>query len=415
MPQFIKRHIISDLLKHLESEEITLLVGPRQAGKTTIMLHLKQILEKKGAKTLHLDIDRDDHRIYFNSQTDLVNYLNLFFGLHKGYVFIDEIQRLENAGLFLKGIYDRNLPYKLIVSGSGSLELKEKIHESLAGRKRIFEISTITFKEFVDYKTNYRYSQHLPDFFQYDKSLPHTLFSEYFYFGGYPKVILAETIEEKKKTIQDIYQSYVEKDIQNLIHIKKTDSFIHLVTLLSSQIGQLVNITEISRLLNIDRETVKLYLWYLEKTFIIHRINPYFSNIRKELTKMPIYYFNDIGLRNYIRNQFTVAPQIDDGFLFQNFVYQLLKISSQYKDSRLHFWRTKDGGEVDFIALQGSTPTPIEIKYSSLSKIELNQSMINFITTYKPLKLYLINLQLNSSLTKHNCTIKAIPYYFLIA
>ncbi|MDO9027426.1 MAG: DUF4143 domain-containing protein [Candidatus Roizmanbacteria bacterium] len=327
---------------------------------------------------------------------------------------MDEIQRLENAGLFLKGIYDRNLPYKLIVSGSGSLELKEKIHESLAGRKRIFIISTITFKEFVDYKSNYRYSQHILDFFQYDKSLPQTLFSEYFYFGGYPKVILAETIEEKKKTIQDIYQSYVEKDIQNLIHIKKTDSFIHLVTLLSSQIGQLVNITEISRLLNIDRETVKLYLWYLEKTFIINRINPYFSNIRKELTKMPIYYFNDIGLRNYIRNQFTVAPQINDGFLFQNFVYQLLKISSQYKDSRLHFWRTKDGGEVDFIALQGSTPIPIEIKYSSLSKIELNQSMINFITTYKPLKLYLINLQLNSSLTKHNCIINAIPYYFLI-
>ena len=92
MPTFIKRHIISDLLKHLESKEITLLVGPRQAGKTTIMLHLKEILGKKKAKTLHLDIDRDDHRIYFNSQTDLVNYLNLFFGNHKGYVFIDEIQ-----------------------------------------------------------------------------------------------------------------------------------------------------------------------------------------------------------------------------------------------------------------------------------------------------------------------------------
>ena len=119
-------------------------------------------------------------------------------------------------------------------------------------------------------------------------------------------------------------------------------------------------------------------------------------------------------MRNYIRYQFTGAPQINDGFLFQNFVYQLLKISFQYKDSLLHFWRTKDGGEVDFIALQGLVPTPIEIKYSSLSKIELNQSMINFITTYKPLKMHLINLQLNSSFTKHNCTIQAIPYYFLI-
>ena len=414
MNDFIYRDNIKKIFKHLGSKEISILIGPRQAGKTTIMLHIKDQLVKQGEKTLLLNIDRDDHRKYFNSQTDLVNYLDLYFGNNKGYLFIDEIQRLESAGLFLKGIYDRNLPYKMIISGSGSLELKEKIHESLAGRKRIFEISTITFKEFVDYKTNYRYSKRLLDFFQYDKSLPQTLFSEYFYFGGYPKVILAETIEEKKQTIQDIYQSYVEKDVQSLIHIKKTDSFMHLVMLLSSQIGQLVNIAEISRLLNIDRGTVKLYLWYLEKTFIIDRINPYFSNIRKELTKMPIYYFNDIGLRNYIRNQFTVAPQINDGFLFQNFVYQLLKISFQYKDSLLHFWRTKDGGEVDFIALQGLVPTPIEIKYSSLSKIELNQSMINFITTYKPLKMHLINLQLNSSLIKHNCIIRAIPYYFLI-
>ena len=414
MDIFIQRDSIKEIINHLKSKEITVLVGPRQAGKTTIMINIKERLDKQGVKTLLLNIDRDDHRVYFNTQTDLVNYLSLYFGKEKGYLFIDEIQRLDNAGLFLKGIYDRNLPYKLIVSGSGSLELKEKIHESLAGRKRVFEIPTITFFEFINFKTDYKFVNKIHDFFLYDKTLPETLLQEYLYFGGYPKVILAETIEEKKKTIQDIYQSYVEKDVQNLIHIKKTDSFIHLVTLLSSQIGQLVNITEISRLLNIDRETVKLYLWYLEKTFIINRINPYFSNIRKELTKMPIYYFNDIGLRNYIRNQFTVAPQINDGFLFQNFVYQLLKISSQYKDSRLHFWRTKDGGEVNFIALQGSTPTPIEIKYSSLSKIELNQSMINFITTYKPLRLYLINLQLNSSLTKHNCTIKAIPYYFFI-
>ena len=135
MTAFIQRTSIEEITKHLQSKEITMLVGPRQAGKTTIMLLIKEQLDKQGEKTLHLNIDQDDHRKYFNSQTDLVNYLNLYFGTKKGYLFIDEIQRLDNAGLFLKGIYDRNLPYKMIVSGSGSLELKEKIHESLAGRK----------------------------------------------------------------------------------------------------------------------------------------------------------------------------------------------------------------------------------------------------------------------------------------
>ncbi|EKE14756.1 MAG: hypothetical protein ACD_12C00312G0013 [uncultured bacterium] len=414
MTAFIKRNCIEEITKHLQSKEITILVGPRQAGKTTIMLHIKEQLDKQGAKTLHLNIDQDDHRVYFNSQTDLVNYLKLYFGAEKGYLFIDEIQRLDNAGLFLKGIYDRNLPYKMIVSGSGSLELKEKIHESLAGRKRIFEIPTITFSEFINFKTNYQFINKVNDFFKYDKTLPETLLQEYLYFGGYPKVVLANTIEEKGDTIKEIYNSYVEKDIQNLIHIEKTENFINLVSVLSSQIGQLVNRTELSQTLNIDRETLKTYLWYLEKTFIIKRINPFFSNIRKELTKMPIFYFTDIGLRNYNRNQFMTPPNKTDGFLFQNFIYQLLKESKMFNNSKINFWRTKDGAEVDFIAHLGSDIIPIEVKNSSLDNIDLNQSIHSFIAFYKPRKLYLINKSLDSTLVVNNCEITAIPFFKLL-
>lgn len=415
MTAFIQRISIEEITKHLESKEITMLVGPRQAGKTTIMLHIKEQLDKRGEKTLHLNIDRDDHRKYFNSQTDLVNYLNLYFGTKKGYVFIDEIQRLDNAGLFLKGIYDRNLPYKIIVSGSGSLELKEKIHESLAGRKRIFEIPTITFSEFINFKTNYQFKNKIHDFFKFDKSLPETLLQEYLYFGGYPKVVLANSLEEKINTIKEIYNSYVEKDIQNLIHIEKTENFINLVSVLSSQIGQLVNRTEMSQTLNIDRETLKTYLWYLEKTFIINRINPFFSNIRKELTKMPVFYFMDIGLRNYNRNQFMTPPEKTDGFLFQNFVYQILKESTKFKDAKINFWRTKDGAEIDFIAHLGNEIIPIEVKNSSLDTIELSQSIHSFITLYKPKKLYLINKNLESTLVMNNCEIEATPFSNLLS
>lgn len=414
MTVFIQRISIEEIRKHLQSKEITMLVGPRQAGKTTIMLHIKEQLDKQGEKTLHLNIDRDDHRKYFNSQTDLVNYLNLYFGTKKGYLFIDEIQRLDNAGLFLKGIYDRNLPYKIIVSGSGSLELKEKIHESLAGRKRIFEIPTITFSEFVNFKTNYQFINKINDFFHYDKTLPETLLQEYLYFGGYPKVVLANSLEEKINIIKEIYNSYVEKDIQNLIHVEKTENFINLLSVLSSQIGQLVNRTELSQTLNIDRETLKTYLWYLEKTFIINRINPFYSNIRKELTKMPVYYFTDIGLRNYKRDQFINPPEKNDGFLFQNFIYQLLKESKMFKDSKINFWRTKDGAEVDFIAHLGSDIVPIEVKNSSLKTIELSQSIHNFIALYKTKKLYLINRSLEEVKYVNGCEIIAIPFFKLL-
>ena len=84
MNDFIYRDNIEKISKHLESKEISMLVGPRQAGKTTIMLHIKDQLDKRGEKNLHLNIDRDDHHKYFNSQTDLVNYLNLYFGTKKG-------------------------------------------------------------------------------------------------------------------------------------------------------------------------------------------------------------------------------------------------------------------------------------------------------------------------------------------
>ena len=187
--QKIARKLLSDLKTHLDSKEISLIVGPRQSGKTTLMLELKSFLEQKGAKTVLLNLDFESDRIFFETQDNMLKKLDLEFGRKKGYVFIDEIQRKENAGVFLKGLYDRNLPYKFIVSGSGSLELKEKIHESLAGRKRLFELGTVSFEEFVDFKTDYKYSDKREEFFQLEKHRAAALLNEYLNFGGYPRVI----------------------------------------------------------------------------------------------------------------------------------------------------------------------------------------------------------------------------------
>jgi len=161
----IKRTLLEPLTAHISQKEISFIVGPRQAGKTTIMYLLKDWLEKNGERTLFLNLDIESDKQFFDSQADLVRKIELELGKHKGYVFIDEIQRKEDAGIFLKGIYDMNLPYKYIVSGSGSVELKERIHESLTGRKRIFGLSTLSFEEFVNYRTDYRYEDKLHDFF----------------------------------------------------------------------------------------------------------------------------------------------------------------------------------------------------------------------------------------------------------
>lgn len=130
----IKRRLLQELKNHLRKKEISLIIGPRQAGKTTLMLSLQDELNKNGEKTLFLSLDIEEEREFFSSQAKLLSKIGLEIGTKKGYIFIDEIQRKQDAGLFLKGIYDRNLPYKFIVSGSGSIELKERIHESLVGR-----------------------------------------------------------------------------------------------------------------------------------------------------------------------------------------------------------------------------------------------------------------------------------------
>ncbi len=284
------------------------------------MFMLKEYLEKAGKRTLFLNLDVESDKEFFANQAKLIKKIELEIGRKPGFVFIDEIQRKADAGIFLKGIYDMNLPYKFIVSGSGSVELKEKIHESLAGRKRIFELATLSFEELVNFKTDYKYENRLKDFFELEQNRVAEFLEDYLNFGGYPRIILAEERVEKLKLINEIYQSYLERDIAYLLQVHKTEAFSNLIKVMAAQIGNLVNLSELSSTLGIAIKTVRDYLWYLEKTFVLQRVTPYFRNIRKEITKSPIFYFYDFGLRNFALGSFGSLK--DPGFVFQNFVFK---------------------------------------------------------------------------------------------
>ena len=408
----IKRKLLSDLNAHLSQKEITFIIGPRQAGKTTLMLLLKDYLDKKGAKTLFMNLDIESDKQFFISQTNLTQKIKLEIGSQRGYVFIDEIQRKEDAGIFLKGIYDMRLPYKFIVSGSGSVELKERIHESLVGRKRIFELSTLSFEEFVNFKTNNKYENKLREFFSVDKEKTIYLLKEYLNFGGYPRVVLEELLEEKKRIMDEIYQSYLERDISYLLRIKKTEEFTNLVRISASQIGNLFNASEISRTLGISQKTVKDYFWYLQKTFIIHRVTPYFKNIRKEITKSPVFYFYDLGLRNYAAGTFgnMVSPQ-EMGMAFENFVFNMMRAKFLNTSTKIHFWRTKDGAEVDFIIDSGREQFPVEVKYRDLRRPEMSRSFRSFVEKYRPERAFIVNLGLDKELAMEGMKIRFIPFF----
>jgi uncharacterized protein len=410
--KLIKRSLLEDLISHLPAKEISLIVGPRQAGKTTLMNMLKDYLEKKGSSSLFLSLDSEADRHYFSSQQILINKIKLELGSKIGYVFIDEIQRKEDAGIFLKGIYDMNLPYKFIVSGSGSLELREKIHESLAGRKRIFELNTISFKEFMNFRTDYCYEDRLNEFFEVETDKLENLLTEYLNFGGYPKVVLEGRLDEKIRIIDEIFNSYMEKDISYLLQLEKTESFKFLIKILASQIGGMVNYSELSSTIGIALQTIKKYLWYAEKTFIVSRISPYFTNIRKEISKSPVFYFYDLGLRNYSLGLIgrPLTPN-DMGPIFENFIYNLSAEQIMHTPMKLHYWRTKDKAEVDFVIEYAKELLPIEVKYGKIKRIEVHRPLRNFIEKYQPKKAIVINLNMQESLMINNTKVVIMPFW----
>lgn len=407
----LKRTLFEQVKNHLDQKEITFIAGPRQAGKTTLMLALKEFLGRNGEKTIFLNLDIEKDKQFFNSQSELIKKIQLEIGAQKGFVFIDEIQRKENAGIFLKGIYDMNLPYKLIVSGSGSVELKENIHESLAGRKIIFNLNTLSFDEFVNFKTEYRYEKNLLDFFHLEKQQTKELLSEYLNFGGYPRVALEESLEGKNRMINEIYQSYLEKDIAYLLGIQKTEALTNLVKIVASQIGNLINYSEIASTLGLSQETVKKYLWYLEKTFIINKVTPYFKRVKREITKAPEFYFYDFGLRNYATGEFGNLQYQTQGFSFENLVFNILKETLVNTASKIHFWRSKDGAEVDFIVDRGKEIVALEVKFKELKKPELTRSLKNFLVKYQPRNVYVVNLLYKEDVAFGQTKIHFIPFY----
>lgn len=410
----IKRKLFKELKDHLSEKEISLIVGPRQAGKTFLMQSLKEYLDSKGEKNVFLSLDYEPDKKFFISQEGLIGKIELELGKEKGFVFIDEIQRKENAGLFLKGIYDLSLPYKFIVSGSGSLELKEKIHESLVGRKKLFELGTVSFDEFVDFKTDYKYSDKLPDFFTLEKDRTLALLAEYLNFGGYPRVILEDQLEKKNKEIDEIFRSYIEKDITYLLNIARPDAFSALIKILASQIGKIINYSNIAKQTAVSHATLKNYLWYAEKTFIIKMITPYFTNPQKEITKSPIVYFYDVGLRNFSLGLFGNINMPEElSFVFQNLIGNILEEKLRWTSRDIHFWRTLDKAEVDFVIDKGKEVLPIEVKYSSLSKPEMKRSMRSFIEKYKPKEAWVVNLALNKEIKIGNTLVRFLPFYSL--
>lgn len=399
MKNYVKRDLFDKVAKHLSNEEISLIIGPRQVGKTVLVKQLQKYLmeEKKISQKLiyyfNLDIIKD--RELFENQTEFIEFLKQKSLKNKIYVFVDEAQKAKEAGVFFKGVYDSDLPVKLILTGSSSLEIRSKIHESLTGRKRVFHLLPFSFLEILNYRNSELYNLVVSrkKIFAYDLEKILNLFFDYSVFGGYPQTVLVEDDEEKTEYLKEIFNSYIEKDIIGFLRIENESNFSKLVKLLAAQIGSLINVAELSSLVNTDRYTIGRYLLNLEKTFVVYNLKPFFSNPRQELVKASKIYFIDNGLRNLSLENFNkpFAGRQDKGALLENAVLKELLLLKHLKNFNLKFWRSKQKAEVDFIIEQGIDILPIEIK-SNLSSAKLEASLLGFISRYQPKKALVVNL-----------------------
>lgn len=411
----IKRDLYTQLKEHLQQPEMSVIVGPRQAGKTTLMEQLRTELHGVGERTMFFNMDVEADRRIMETQERLIQAIRAAVGRERGYVFLDEIQRKESAGVFLKGLYDLRLPYKFVVSGSGSLELKAKIHESLAGRKRMFELRTCSFLEFAQYRTAYQYSDRIGEFFAADRVRTDALLEEYVSRGGYPRAMIAERLDEQRAIMAELFRAYLERDVVVLLGVEKDEAFTSLVRLLAREVGQVLNIAALAQTIGIAPRTVQLYLHYLEQTFIVRKVTPFFKNARKEIRKSPTYYFSDLGMRAYAADTYGL-PTIGQGsgFAFQQFIFRVLDEHAAATYARLHFWRTKDGAEVDFVLSRGDEVVPIEVKDAVLRAPTAGRSLRSFIAQYHPPRVYVIHRGEQFDVRVDATVVQFLPWYTLV-
>jgi len=397
---YITRKLEATILKYLDTKEILAIVGPRQAGKTTLLKQIQSHLTRAVFLTFE---DREELELF---EQDIKNFAKKYSNYK--YIFIDEFQYSKSGGKNLKFLYDICPELKIIISGSSAVDLTIQAIKFLVGRVFVFHLYQLDFEEYVGFKDVglfNLYKEFKNDFNlitaeinQLTVSIPvskqfNRILEEFIIWGGYPRVILSETTEEKKLVIKNIYNTYFLRDIRDTLGLIDDFKLSKLIKALAIQIGQLVEYNELRTISDYDYLSLKKYLNVLEKTFIAQAIKPFFKNKRNEIIKNPKVYFFDTGLRNYIINDFNILEnRIDRGFLYENFIFnQLLK-----QEIIPNFWRTKSKAEVDFVVNIDNSIIPIESK-TTVNKIQLTKSYGSFIEQYKPAK----GIFLNNAIFQH--------------
>lgn len=355
----ISRNIFEVLQSKIGEGKAIIIMGPRQAGKSTL---LAELVKQTDRKYILLDCDEPDIRQLLTGATSTA--LKNLIG-DAALVLIDEAQRVKNIGLTLKLFTDKIPGVQVVVTGSSSFELSNEINEPLTGRKYEYLMLPLSTAEMVRHHGVLN-----------EKRLLQTRLV----FGMYPEVVSKPGKEVE--LLKGMATSYLYKDIFTFHDVRKPEMLEQLLKALALQVGSEVSYNELAQITGSDQLTVQRYIDLLEKSFVVFRLPAYSRNLRNELTKSRKIFFYDNGIRNAVLGNYTLLPaRTDVGKLWENFLVserlKWLQLNRSY--TLRYFWRTTEAREIDYLEEFDGKLLAFEFKWDPDRKVSFPKP---FLTAY---------------------------------
>ena len=345
---YIKRTLENTLLQYLKYFPVIGITGPRQSGKSTMLLN------SLGNKYKYISFDDYKNVNLFSEDPER------FVKMNNGKVIFDEVQKVPEIFNYIKVIVDKDrLNYgNFILTGSNQFSIMKNISESLAGRIGLLSLLPFDFNEIPDHLKNTS-----------------------IYNGGYPELVIRD-YKFSNQWYSSYIQTYLERDLKLIINIGDIRDFNQLIKYLAINTSQILDISKISRELGISVNTVKRWISVLEASYIIFLLPPYYMNKGKQIVKRPKIYFYDTGLVSYltgIESEKDFENGVMTGSLFENYIISevIKKEIHKKSDANFYFYKTNHGIEIDLIIDRKKTQNYIEIKSSYSFKTSFLKSILS--------------------------------------
>ncbi len=406
---FVERDIFPDFLDSMNDQTILGIVGIRRVGKTTLLKqaikHLLKTVPQKRILYFSLDMFKQEEHI-------IKRIFDIYFRniLHevpaeaqRVYIFIDEVQKIQNWGDVIKSIYDMGYPIKFIVSGSSSMNILRGSGESLVGRIYIMKLFPFSFHEFMKYngmETNITSYEELDFPFEAEKII--IMFNRFITSGGFPELYPIRSEEKVKIMLKTNLDLTFYRDIINLFDVKRVNVLEGLFYSILKQSGNVVKYNTLTTALGAKYETVKTYIEYLCSSFFLTKSYLYSSNTLKSFKKNPKIYAAD--------HVFFDLSDTDEGLIIETIVFNhLIK-----QGLKVYYWQGKNKLEVDLVVKTHEGVIPIEVKYRNKIKSTDYKGLIEFMTSFNIKKGYVITNEHFSTKEIDGKVISYIPVWMFL-